>query len=126
MLKFLPKIRQSRLCRLRAERKRRRKARMFTTASTSGCRACSSQPTEAASGKRKSNRALADGVRLVENTLNSFRWATFLRRNHVLRRTNRAEVSNFPYLCSVFRTSVGRLSWVYSTKTINVPQSIRK
>ena len=126
MLKFLPKTRQNRLGRVHAKRKRRRQARMFTTASASGCRACSSQPTEAASGKRRSNRALADGFRLVENTLNGFPHATFLRRNHVLRRTNRAEVSDFPYLCSVFRTSAGRLSWVYSTKTINAPQSIRK
>ena len=55
-----------------------------------------------------------------------FPHATFLRRNHVLRRTNRAEISDFPYLCSAFRTSVRRQSWFYSAKTINTPQSIRK
>ena len=126
MLKFLLKIRQRRLCHVRAKRKRRREERVFTTASASDCRTCSSQPTEAASGKRRSNRALADGFRLVENTLNGFPHATFLRRNHVLRRTNLAEISDFPYLCSVFHTSMGRLYWFYSTKTINTPQSIRK
>ena len=49
---------------------------------------------------------------------------TFLRRNHVLRRTNRAEVSNFPYLCSVFRTRVRCLSWFYNSKIINTSQFI--
>ena len=77
MLNFVPKTRQNRLGRVRAKRKRRRKARMFTTASASGCWACSSQPTATAACKRRGNRALTDGFRLVEKTWKAFCQAAF-------------------------------------------------
>ena len=77
MLNFVPKTRQNRLSRVRAKRKRRRKAGRFTTTITSGCWACSSQPTATAACKCWWNRALTDGFRLVENTWKTFRQAAF-------------------------------------------------
>ena len=77
MLNSVPKIRQNRLSRVRAKRKRRRKAGRLTTTITSGCWACSSQPTATAACKRRRNRALADGFRLVENTWKTFCQAAF-------------------------------------------------
>ena len=77
MLNFVPKTRQNRLSRVRAKRKRKRKVGRLTTASTSGCWACSSQPRATAACKRRRNRALADGFRLVEKTWKAFCQAAF-------------------------------------------------
>ena len=77
MLNFVPKTRQNRLSRVHAKRKRRRKAGRFATTITSGCWACSSQPTATAACKCRRNRALADGFQLVENTLKAFRQTIF-------------------------------------------------
>ena len=77
MLNFVLKTRQNRLGRVRAKRKRRRKAGRCTTTITSGCWACSSQPTATTSCKRRSYRALANGFQLVEKTWKAFRQAAF-------------------------------------------------
>lgn len=77
MLNFIPKTRQNRLGYVHAQRQWKRKAGRLTTANTSGCWACSSQPTARAACKRRRNRALADGFQLVENTLKAFRQAAF-------------------------------------------------
>ena len=77
MLNFTPKTRQNRLGCVHAQRQRKRKAGRLTTTSTSGCWACSSQPTATAACKRRRNRALADGFRLVEKTWKAFGQAAF-------------------------------------------------
>ena len=77
MLNFIPKTRQNRLGCVHAQRQRERKAGRLTTASTSGCWACSAQPTATAACKRRRNRALADGFRLVEKTWKAFCQAAF-------------------------------------------------
>ena len=77
MLNFTPKTRQNRLGCVHAQRQRQRKAGRLTTASTSGCWACSAQPTATAACKRRRNRALADGFLLVENTWKAFGQAAF-------------------------------------------------
>ena len=77
MLNFAPKTRQNRLGCEHAQRQRKRKAGRLTTASTSGCWACSAQPTATAACKRRRNRALADGFLLVENTWKTFCQAAF-------------------------------------------------
>ena len=77
MLNSVPKTRQNRLDCVHAQRQRKRKAGRPTTANTSGCWACSAQPTATAACKRRRNRALADGFRLVENTWKAFCQAAF-------------------------------------------------
>ena len=77
MLNFMPKTRQNRLTCVHAQRQREREAGRLTTASTSGCWACSSQPTATAACKRRRNRALANGFQLVEKTWKAFRQAAF-------------------------------------------------
>ena len=95
MLKFLPKIRQRRLCRVRAQRatategtyvyNRQRKRLLGMQLTTNG-------------GSIMETQKLPGVGRWVSTYIAYIKWfphATFLRRNHVLRRTNRAEVSNF-------------------------------
>ena len=53
MLNFTPKTRQNRLGCVHAQRQWKRKAGRLTTASTSGCRACSAQPTATAGVRTK-------------------------------------------------------------------------
>ena len=77
MLNFIPKTRQNGLSCVRAQRQRKRKVGRLTTASTSGCWACSSQPRATAACKRRRNGALADGFRLVEKTWKAFCQAAF-------------------------------------------------
>ena len=77
MLNSIPKTRQNGLSCVHAQRQWKRKAGRLTTASTSGCWACSAQPTATAACKRRRNRALADGFRLVEKTWKAFCQAAF-------------------------------------------------
>ena len=77
MLNFIPKTRQNKLGCVHAQRQWKRKAGRLTTTSTSGCWACSAQPTATAACKRRRNRALADAFRLVEKTWKAFRQAAF-------------------------------------------------
>jgi putative anti-sigma factor len=65
-------------------------------------------------------------VSACRENMEGFLPGRLLGRNHVLRQANRAEVSNFPYLCSVFRTRMRCLSWFYNSKIINTSQLTEK
>ena len=95
MLNFTPKTRQNRLGCVHAQRQRKRKAGRLTTTSTSGCWACSSQPTATAACKRRRNRALADGFRLVKKTWKTFCQAAFWGATTLCHRETEQHFSDF-------------------------------
>ena len=126
MLKFLLKTRQNQIVPHARSWATARREHTPTTASANGCRACCSQPTEAASWKRRSNLPSTACFQLVENAWNDFCLVAFLRNNYVLRQTNGGRISNF--IVSLFANSYMKecLSWLYSTKMINSSQFIEK
>ena len=95
MLNFIPKTRQNGLSCVRAQRQRKRKVGRLTTASTSGCWACSSQPRATAACKRRRNGALADGFRLVEKTWKAFCQAAFWGATSLCHREMEQILSDF-------------------------------
>ena len=123
MLNFAPKTRQNRLGRVRAKRKRRRKAGRFTTTITSGCWACSSQPTATAACKCRRNRALADGFQLVENTLKAFRQTVFWGATSFYHREMEQIFQTLLHLCLVLCACTGYSSCFCRTKKVNISQS---
>ena len=95
MLNFLLKTRQNQVVPHARSWATARREHTPTTASASGCRACCSQPTEAASWKRRSNLPSTASFQLVENAWNDFCLVAFLRNNYVLRQTNGGRISVF-------------------------------
>ena len=81
-----------------------RKTPTLTTASSSGCRACCSRPTEIASWKYRSNLPLTASFQFVYNVLNSFRQATSLRHNCVLPQLKEVDFHFLSYLCPLLCT----------------------